>query len=70
MNFCRTGSNTIERYRNVEFNRDWNITATEKRYNEHLATLNVGYLWNGLGNISYRFKAFVRDTAYVVLKTD
>ena len=55
---------TIERFRNVEFNRDWNITAVEKRYNEHLATANIGYVWSSLGNINYRFKAYLRDTAY------
>ncbi len=62
--FLQDRFNTIERYRNIEFNRDWNLAATAKRYNEHLATLNVGYQWKDLGNISYRFKAYVRDTAY------
>lgn len=62
--FLQNRFNTIERYRNIEFNRDWNLAANEKRYNEHLATLNVGYQWKGFNNISYRFKAFVRDTAY------
>nr|MBP6732696.1 hypothetical protein [Chitinophagales bacterium] len=62
--FLQNRFNTIERYRNVEFNRDWNLAVSEKRYNEHLATLNVAYQWANLGNISYRFKAFVRDTAY------
>lgn len=62
--FLQNRFNTIERYRNIEFNRDWNLATTEKRYNEHLATLNATYQWAGLGSINYRFKAFVRDTAY------
>ncbi len=62
--FLQNRFNTIERYRNIEFGRDWNINTTEKRYNEHLATLNLGYQWFNMGSINYRFKAFVQDTAY------
>lgn len=55
---------TIERYRNLEFTRDWNLVANEKRYNEHLGVATIAYQWNGLGSIGYRFKAFVQDTFY------
>ena len=62
--FIQNKFNTIERFRNVEFNRDWNLTVQEKRYNEHLGTASVGYLWNGLGSINYRFKTFIQDSVY------
>jgi len=62
--FLQNRFNTIERYRNIEFSRDWNLNIAEKRYNEHLGTVNLGYLWSNLGSIGYRFKTFVRDTAY------
>lgn len=62
--FIQNRFNTIERFRNVEFNRDWNIIPAEKRHNEHLATANIGYRWNNLGSINLRSKAFIQDTAY------
>lgn len=62
--FLQNRFNTVERYRNVEFSRDWNLAAVQQQYNEHLATANLGYIWNRAGNINYRFKAFVRDTVY------
>ncbi len=62
--FLQNRFNTIERYRNIEFNRDWNLAVSQKRYNEHLATANLGYNWSKAGSINYRFKAFVQDTFY------
>ncbi len=62
--FIQNRFNTIERFRNVEFSRDWNLNTNDKRYNEHLATANIGYQWRNMGNINYRFKAFIQDTAY------
>lgn len=62
--FLQNRFNSIERYRNIEFNRDWNLAVSQKRYNEHLATANIAYNWGNAGNISYRFKAFVQDTFY------
>jgi hypothetical protein len=62
--FLQNRFNTVERYRHVEFNRDWNILAQEKRYNEHLATAQASYNWSGLGSISYRFKAYIQDSIY------
>jgi hypothetical protein len=62
--FQQNRFNPIERFRNVEFARDWNLTAQPKRYNEHLGTAALGYLWNELGSINYRFKTFIQDTVY------
>ncbi|HLP49478.1 MAG TPA: hypothetical protein VK154_01200, partial [Chitinophagales bacterium] len=62
--FLQNRFNTIERYRNIEFTRDWNLATAPKRYNEHLATANIAYNWLNAGSINYRFKAFVQDTAY------
>jgi hypothetical protein len=62
--FLQNRFNTIERYRNVEFARDWNLNAQPKRYNEHLGTANLGYVWNGIGALNYRFKTFIQDTVY------
>ncbi len=55
---------TVERFRNIEFSRDWNLGVQQKRYNEHLGIANIGYVWGGLGNINARFKAFIQDSVY------
>ncbi|MDB5282938.1 MAG: hypothetical protein JWO06_2013, partial [Bacteroidota bacterium] len=47
----------IERFRAVEFNRDWNLGTSDQQYNQHLATANVGYVWSGLGSLTYHFRA-------------
>ncbi len=61
----QTGSFTpIERFRNVEFDRDWNITPTSQSYSQNLALANIGYVWGGLGSISYHFRALTEDTVY------
>lgn len=62
--FLQNRFNTIERYRNIEFNRDWNLATQTQRYNEHLATANLTYLWSGIGSINYRFKTFIQDSVY------
>lgn len=62
--FLQDRFNTVERYRNIEFARDWNLLAQGKRYNEHLAIANLSYNWLGIGTIAYRFKTFLQDTLY------
>jgi hypothetical protein len=62
--FLQNRFNTIERYRNIEFSRDWNILVQEKRYNEHLAAMQASYNWNRLGTIAYHFKAYIQDSVY------
>lgn len=55
---------TVERYRNIEFNRDWNIQNDPLRFNEHLASATIGYRWQQLGSVSARFKSFVQPGNY------
>lgn len=63
--FAQNRFTPIERYRNVEFARDFNIdpnsTAT---YNEHLATIRAVYSFVNLGSITYQFRTFIRDSVY------
>ncbi len=62
--FLQNRFNTIERYRNIEFARDWNLANAQKRFDEHLAIANINYQWVGLGHLLYRFKTFVQPGNY------
>ncbi len=52
-----------ERYRPVEFNRDWNIFSTEKT-NEHYSNANFNLAAGDLWNIGLQSSAFIREKDY------
>ncbi|RQO31362.1 hypothetical protein DBR32_05200 [Taibaiella sp. KBW10] len=54
----------IAPYRNIEFNRDWNIAATDTRADEHLVTLATNMLHHKKGNLGYDFTFYKRGTDY------
>ena len=62
--FQQNSFTPIERFRNVEFNRDWNLGTSTKNFNQHLAVANVAYVWGGLGSINYHFRALLEDSIY------
>jgi len=62
--FLQSSFTPIERFRNVEFGRDWNLSSNTQNYNQHLATAGVGYVWGGLGSINYHFRTLIEDTLY------
>lgn len=51
-------------YRNVEFNRDWNILGVTQRQNEHLLDINTGLLTEKVGNLKYKFTYYSRNKDY------
>lgn len=54
-----------ERFRNVEFDRDWNIqTLNTGKQNETLPRFNISASKPGLGEISYLFTAFSRSNDF------
>ncbi|MCS6935337.1 MAG: hypothetical protein NZM35_09345 [Chitinophagales bacterium] len=55
---------TIERYRNIEFARDWNLNPDAPAADEHLAITQLQYRWRNLGFVSCRFKTFLRGNDY------
>ena len=54
----------LERYRPVEFNRDWNIFSTTKT-NEHYANAGVTFAGGDRWNMSLQSSAFIRANNYV-----
>ncbi|WP_113663756.1 hypothetical protein [Pedobacter nanyangensis] len=54
----------IERYRMVEFNRDFNLDALTTPATEHLFSVGAQLYNNPLQNISYTLSTFSRETQY------
>lgn len=54
----------IAPYRNVEFNRDWNIATTDARSDEHLITVATNMLHTRKGNLGYDFTLYKRGADY------
>lgn len=51
-------------YRNVEFNRDWNIQATAERQNEHLLDVSTGMTDKVSGGLRYKLTYYKRGEDY------
>ncbi|MFN8310975.1 MAG: hypothetical protein U0T73_13515 [Chitinophagales bacterium] len=62
--FVQNRFRTIERFRNVEFARDFNLNTNGQTYNEHNASVNTIYSFTKYGNIQYRFRTFIQDSVY------
>lgn len=62
--FVQQNFRRIERFRNVEFVRDWNIAQEEEQRNEHLGKASVVLSQeNGLG-LGYTFGTFQRGSTF------
>jgi hypothetical protein len=57
----------IERYRAVEFERDWNITGAPEATDEHLGTVNLNLERANVGNLNYIFSLYDRSGNYTGL---
>ncbi len=58
----------IERYRLVEFERDWNRQSTVVNTDQHIIGAGVGLVKKETGLIHYRFNAFLEGTNYTATK--
>lgn len=60
----------LERFRNVEFSRDWNINPLEKPENEHLGNINFSLVKQPVsaegatGKIDYQFGTYLRGNTF------
>ncbi|MGB1247275.1 MAG: hypothetical protein ACPG4Z_00210 [Chitinophagales bacterium] len=53
----------LERYRTVEFTRDWNLSA-ENLNDEHLGNISAQFLHKEKGSVDYQFSFLTSDTLY------
>lgn len=55
----------IERFRSIEFERDWNRgTLTTVNKDQHIVGAGIGLVQKGIGSIGYKFNAFLEETNY------
>ena len=59
----------LERYRAVEFNRNFNFND-DAQVNEHLASVGINFTKLNKGNISYRLSYLNRDSVYQGFEND
>lgn len=54
----------IERYRTVEFERDWNLNAAVKPVNQYISSARLGIARKDWGDLNYTFRSFVNQTVF------
>ncbi len=61
--FANRNFNPLERYRPVEFNRDWNFQTLEKA-DEHWGGTGISLVKENVGRIGYQFNTFQKGDHY------
>ncbi len=54
----------IERYRSIEFERDWNRGTAATLVDQHIIGASVALVKRGLGSVGYKFNTFQEGTYY------
>ncbi len=58
----------VERYRSIEFERDWNRTTVNVLNDQHIIGAGVGLSKKTIGSVGYRFNAFLEGNNYTANK--
>lgn len=66
--YVQRNFSSIERYRSIEFERDWNRTTPLILSDQHIVGAGVGLSKKNLGSIGYRFNAFFEGNNYTANK--
>ncbi|MCF8465449.1 MAG: hypothetical protein K9G41_11440 [Flavobacteriales bacterium] len=54
----------IERFRTVEFERDWNIQNQTTFTNQYIAAARLGFTRKEMADVEYTFRSFVNETQF------
>jgi len=54
----------LERFRNVEFARDWNVSPTAHSENEHLSNISFSLIKSNVTKIEYQFGTYLRGNSF------
>lgn len=66
--FVQKNFSPIERYRSIEFERDWNHSTATVAGDQHIIGAGLGLTKKKTGTIGYRFNAFFEDKNYNATK--
>lgn len=66
VDFENTGRNfsPIERFRTVEFDRDWNLRDTRTNGDQYITSAKLGFARQGWGDVDYAFRSFVMTDVF------
>ncbi|MCH8902835.1 MAG: hypothetical protein IIA45_02835 [Bacteroidetes bacterium] len=56
--------NPLERFRSVEFERDWNLGESSVDEDDHIGSASIGILKPKMGSIDYSFSTFIKGKDY------
>jgi len=66
--FVEKNFTALQQYRNIEFNRDWNIKTTQDKANEHIIGTEIKIQQKSKSYINYQFNYFNREENYEATK--
>lgn len=54
----------IERFRTVEFERDWNLQNKNTFTNQYISTARLGFVRKEIADVEYSFRSFLNETQF------
>ncbi|MGB1316828.1 MAG: hypothetical protein ACPG5W_01410, partial [Flavobacteriales bacterium] len=54
----------IERFRTVEFERDWNLQNKNTFTNQYISTAKLGFIRKDIADVEYSFRSFLNETQF------
>lgn len=54
----------IERFRTVEFERDWNIQAQNTNTDQYISAARLGFARKDIAELEYTFRSFINETQF------
>lgn len=54
----------IERFRTVEFDRDWNLRNQNEFTNQYISSARLGFTRKNISDVEYTFRSFINETLF------